>query len=239
MRFVSIDLETTGLDPLTDQILQVGLCVGDTQTHTLLGSIHWNVLPPKGRVHGDVFAMSMNAGILKEIKEGVNCVPMEKIPETIAKWLVGQFGFSHDKDKRVKIPGTGVDVIPLSPVTVAGKNFGSFDLQFIKATWPAFGELIPIRHRILDVGSLWLEADDLAVPDLKTCLKRAGIMKEVAHNAQEDAEDVARCVLKYLDLCGTWRTVHDRVRDLIGSKDGAVLEDVVAVLGGHDDQNSV
>lgn len=56
MKYVSIDIETTGLNPLKDQILQFGAvkCTGETFTR----NIKWD------RISGDPFALDMNKNLL-------------------------------------------------------------------------------------------------------------------------------------------------------------------------------
>lgn len=81
-------------------------------------------------------------------------------------------------------------------VTPAGKNFSSFDRRVLEQAG-FFEELrgVTFRHRAIDPATAYFRRGDKALPDLATCLQRAGIdKKEVAHDALEDALDVVRVV---------------------------------------------
>jgi hypothetical protein len=78
-------------------------------------------------------------------------------------------------------------------VTPAGKNFASFDRQFLKRL-PDFENKVRLHHRTLDPATLfWLRVDE-QLPDSKTCYQRAGMDPKVAHTALEDALAVVQLV---------------------------------------------
>ena len=85
---------------------------------------------------------------------------------------------------------------PPITISVAGKNFGTFDKLFLeKLVW--WKKLIHIRQRIIDPGILFVDwVEDDAVPSLTKCKKRAGFSGEVTHNALEDAWDVIELLRK-------------------------------------------
>ena len=67
-------------------------------------------------------------------------------------------------------------------------------MSFLKK---AFGKKLQFSQRVLDPAILYMNLlKDKEVPNLKECLKRAGIEKEVAHDALEDALDVIRLLRK-------------------------------------------
>ena len=180
MSYVSIDIETTGLDPATCQTLEIGAVVDDWKTPI-------DQLPRFRRallyqtVTGNPYAMALNAGLLKQIAsppqpctDGEFCQP-EELGEQFAGW----------------IKGNGLD--PLS-LQAAGKNLASFDMQFLNRL-PRFSEHVKFRHRILDPAILyWWPLEDERLPDSKTCYERAGLDSKVAHTAVEDALAVVRLV---------------------------------------------
>lgn len=86
----------------------------------------------------------------------------------------------------------------LPKITAAGKNFASFDLPFILKTPKS--NLIEIRHRSIDPGTLWMKPTDEKVPNTKECMCRAGIDGEVAHTAVEDAIVVIKLIRKKYGL---------------------------------------
>ena len=75
--------------------------------------------------------------------------------------------------------------------TPAGKNFASFDRQFLKRL-PKFEQVVKLSHRTLDPALLFWLAGDEKLPDSKTCYERAGMNPKVAHTALEDALAVVR-----------------------------------------------
>jgi len=174
MPYVSIDIETTGLDPETCQILEIGAVVDD-----------WKLpierLPRFRRaltyeiVTGSPYAMALNANLLKQIASPQSdfCKPQE-LGAQFAEW----------------IKANGLDPMRLQ---AAGKNFASFDMQFLNRL-PRFGEHIRFRHRVLDPAILYWRLQDDKLPDSKTCYERAGLDNKVAHTAVEDALAVVRLV---------------------------------------------
>lgn len=187
MRFLSIDLETTGLDPERDQILQIGVVIGDFVTPGVQALPSWECLIAHERIYGNPFAIAMNAGLIGKIarrEQHPNDLffPfLEAAYESLAGWLIGH-GFEPGSDGRIQF-------------VAAGKNVAGFDLPFLNsdendgATWRS---LFKPKHRVFDVGPLYFQHGDSAPPDLRTCLARAGIDKEVDHTAVADALDVIR-----------------------------------------------
>jgi hypothetical protein len=79
-------------------------------------------------------------------------------------------------------------------IHVAGKNFGNFDMRFIRRL-KDFEKYIRIIHRMVDPGTLYLDpSKDETPPSLEECLKRAGVVKCVDHTSVGDALDVIRCL---------------------------------------------
>lgn len=80
-------------------------------------------------------------------------------------------------------------------VIAAGKNFSAFDKQFLNQL-PLFNELISIKSRAIDPGTMFIDwENDERPPGLSECKRRAGIKNtELTHNAVDDAIDVIRCI---------------------------------------------
>jgi hypothetical protein len=186
--YVSIDIETTGIDPEFSQILEIGAIVDDWVTPvTLLPKFHCYVF--HNRIIGSAFALQMNAAILRKIADAE--ILMEKTdhcfhpehglflrPKTVggelAQWLMDQ----------------GMD--PTKPILAAGKNFAGFDRPFLQNI-PGWN--IPFFRRVIDPAMLyWLPDIDPVPPSTETCMERAGIPGGVAHTAVEDAMAVVRMV---------------------------------------------
>ena len=92
-------------------------------------------------------------------------------------------------------------------LTPAGKNFASFDRQFLKRL-PRFEQVVKLSHRTIDPAILFFRLDDDRLPDSKTCYERAGLDNKVAHTAVEDALAVVRLV--QLGIKRLERNVNER-----------------------------
>lgn len=178
-KYVSIDIETTGLDPNRCQVIEFGAVLEDWDTPVdKLPSFHAYVVHEEYR--GDAFALWLNHEILRKISNQGR-FPEFKFyrPITLAiefeKWLL-----KHQIDTQ-RVP-------------VAGKNFARFDAQFL-AEMRDFAQCIKFAHRVIDPGSMYFDPRiDKEVPNTKTCMERAGIAGEVAHTAVEDARVVIQLV---------------------------------------------
>ncbi len=180
-KYISIDIETTGLDPATCQILEVGAVIDDWKTPVKeLPTFHCYV-DNGDLLHGSPYALSMHPKILRRIatkEEGYNYLE----PNSVAGWFLDWL-MAHDinPDKH--------------HITAAGKNFASFDRQFLKRL-PDWEEFVRTQHRSIDPGNLYWDpaVDERGLPSMKTCKERAGIPGEIAHTAVEDALDVVKLV---------------------------------------------
>jgi DNA polymerase III epsilon subunit-like protein len=184
MIIVSIDIETTGLNPETSDIIEFGAIVADTknqnETYESCPKFHRYLLPPSDRQHyiGEAKGCAMNAPIF----EAIALFKKEKRgPEELVSvdGLVYHFLKFLEANK-------------LENPTLAGKNLAIFDIHHLrhKTQWHA----VKHRHRILDVGTLWLCEDDDKVPDTNECLKRSGLTPTASHTALGDAWDVIRMI---------------------------------------------
>lgn len=170
MKFISIDLETTGLNPKADQILQLGAVFVDTEKQLF---VPFKRLIRHDRITGHPFAINMNRDLIKEIAEGGG-IAFQQAMEQFEEWIYKIYGANK--------------------FTAAGKNFAGFDNLFLK-----WDECRP-ASRVLDPGSMFVRSTDEVPPDLKTCCARAGVDFDplAAHDALYDAERVAYCVVNYL-----------------------------------------
>ena len=180
--YVSIDIETTGLDPERDQILEIGAVIEDWETPIEeLPKFHCYVKHEV--ITGSAYALSMHPKILRRIatEEGdFRYLTPSEVARDFRTWLEAR---GIDSEKRHVVP--------------AGKNFASFDRQFLRRL-PQWDELIPMTHRCVDPGMLyWNPKTDDSIPNTLTCMKRAGIAGEVAHTALEDALVIVDLVRRY------------------------------------------
>ena len=180
MIYFSIDLETTGLDPINDQILEFGCVMEDTNNIKPLNDLKsFRMFIDNGRITGGAFALQMNHEILRKIatkEKGYNYCSPDELGRKFFDWLKEVYP-EGIKDGRYSI-------------NVAGKNFGTFDNNFLNNN-ENFGKYVRIRQRIIDPGILYTKwHEDETLPNLDTCLERCNIDSTVSHNAVEDALDV-------------------------------------------------
>ena len=179
-RYVSVDIETTGLDEENCQILELGAVIDDWTTPIAdLPVFHCYI--KHDQIKGEAYALSMHPVILERIAKGscFNTYKPGEVGQLFAKWL-----FEN------KVEPTSV--------VAAGKNFAAFDLQFLKrlGDWMdgQFKNDVKFKHRVIDPGSMYMLPGETEPPNTKTCMERAGIAGEVAHTAVEDARVVVQLV---------------------------------------------
>lgn len=183
VRYLSLDLETSGSNPRRHQILEMAVVIENTRQPLPLAE-----LPAFRRVvqHpeyvGTAGALALNARLLAELAQKTpnpeRCTPEELLPQLHAFLVAQQFT---------------PDATGLIAVTVAGKNVASFDLGFLKEL-PGWGTLVRADPAMLDPAAFYLNwHKDSRLPTMAVCKARAGFDdREVAHEALADALDVVR-----------------------------------------------
>ena len=188
MKYASIDIETTGLDPYVCHILEIGIVVEDTTKLTPieeLPKLHLYVRPKKiaewmpDKYRWEEKAKEMNGAMADRILNG----EVESVSAFAAHFLIKKFLIQH-------FPANGKGV---STVNAAGKNFAGFDLPFLRQYMDF--DTVRFRHRVIDPAMLFVDwENDDCLPDLSECKRRAGLDGTVAHTAIEDAQDVIRLI---------------------------------------------
>ena len=185
MHYFSLDIETTGLDPEMDQILEIGVVV-DTQH----GRKTLRLVANLPRITGDVRALVLNSELIEDIarlrETGLtNSTEDDKVVFVPPQQFIGEFF-----EWLTEIGCSGQRIL------LAGKNIGAFDIQFIKKLpdWDLLRKCV--GHRYLDIGTLYYSPfdDGVRLPDLKTCCERAGVDRVDPHTGLGDAEDVLNCL---------------------------------------------
>ena len=144
--------------------------------------------------------MHVDTGILKELQngeatQGGKIIDPEELGYEFAMWLL-ENGFGDEVDLHPLYSGRDAVKRHVSKktFTAAGKNVASFDIPHVREL-PNFSDYIQFHHRVLDPGPMYFDPEkDDVVPDLSTCLERAGVDDEVAHTAVEDSLDVCKLV---------------------------------------------
>jgi oligoribonuclease (3'-5' exoribonuclease) len=181
--YVSIDIETTGLDPKTCQVLQIGAVVDDWET-PVEELPTFNCYIEQGVIRGEPYALAMHAKIFQAMSnvtrwvasDGVSVCSLGSVTADFSMWL-----FDHGINSSEKM-------------VVAGKNFAAFDRNFLSQLMNWDWD-IKMEHRFIDPGNMYYQPGiDDGLPNTEECLRRAGLPPHVSHTAVEDALDVVRLI---------------------------------------------
>jgi DNA polymerase III epsilon subunit-like protein len=186
MDFYSIDIETTGLDPETGEILEIAVVeVVDWKIKRRVRLVNKLEI---GNWSTYCILMHMDTGLIAEIQYAINhdvahgahC-PYTVYFNTCAEamnWLVEGFEWSPDRK-----------------IILAGKNVAKFDLPWLDYHLD-FSSYVGHHHRILDPAALYMKSSDTEPPKLATCVERAGLPVSKDHTALDDAMAVAKLFCK-------------------------------------------
>jgi hypothetical protein len=220
MIYVSIDIETTGLDPLSNNVLSIGAIIEDTSKKLPYNECpKFNAIVLNKQLQGSPRAVTMNKEVISMIGDylegtdevrnvlnnnsGYKFYEEEDVVKEFYRFLWSN-GFGYELDpgnfvntiNGVEYPAIGGKTKPIT-LNVAGKNFGTFDKLFLLEL-PWWQKLIRTRQRILDPAILMVDwVNDTSLPNLMTCKERADIQGVVTHNALEDAWDVIEVLRKF------------------------------------------
>lgn len=200
MKILYIDLETTGLDSFRDQVLEIGCVVDDTTRPDVpledLPKFHCYIKWEP--VIGNAFALSMHPKILRYIATDGKDDPGPKVmiyqPDEVSEAFCAWAKDHLDKS-----------------ITIGGKNVAMFDTRFLEQL-PGFDNVNgrieirgvghnwvshTIKHRVVDPAiSFFKPFEDKELPNLDTCLLRAGIEGATDHTAVADCYLVIKLMRK-------------------------------------------
>lgn len=225
MKYISIDVETSGLDHEANQVLSIGAIIEDTNNPLPLDKCpKFHAAIRHDEITGSVFAINLNRELIETMVAYQEAKSQEEKDEVEA-WSGMRFYHKDDiveafyhflylngmvkidlnanmMEAVVKINRDGKSVPVLTSrikpthITVAGKNFATFDKLFLEKL-PRWKQVIRIKQRILDPAILYVDwKNDENLPSLSECKERAGINGIVTHNALEDAWDVIELLRK-------------------------------------------
>lgn len=186
MKFVSIDIETTGLDPNKCTILEFAAVVDDLNIQEPIDKLpKFQTYVLQDFYNGDPYALAMHCDKLQKIANwrtsGIDVCSLDTLILKFQTFLV-TFGYQESGRNSAYLKEGYIKI------NVAGKNFANFDNRFLEKL-PNYDKLIKIGHRILDPVMLYFDpAKDIDhLPSMIDCMKRAGIEGEVPHTALDDA----------------------------------------------------
>jgi oligoribonuclease len=192
MRYIAIDIKTTGLDPERHQILEIAAVADDLNGEMSPNTFHCFVLHDE--IVGSHRAICMNAEIIREI-DSMRDDYWRIHQESTERGLIPPLLFPGDVASQFRYWLRKHGVGHEQPVTFAGKNVAGSVLPFLRK-FPNWCNFIPSYHCMIDPAVYYLRLDDKVVPDLKTCLHRAGLSVTREHRALDDARavvDLVRC----------------------------------------------
>lgn len=216
MKYIAIDLETTGLDPENCQVLSIGAVIEDTNDIKPLDELPtFHGIIKRRNISGETYAINMNRDLIQTMNHymtaqdqdekndivqmtGMKFYEEEEIVQEFYYWLAqngfvdfnepGSGGYVTSRNGQT-VPAITNKTKPIH-ITAAGKNFATFDLKFLLKL-PRWKQLVKVRQRILDPSILYTNwTEDESLPSLGTCKRRANLPEEVAHDAVEDSKDV-------------------------------------------------
>ena len=221
MIYVSVDIETSGLDHEKHKVLSIGAIIEDTEKKLPYEECpKFNAIVLQNEITGSPRAITMNKEIIAMIGEYLEGTDetrflmnthsdysFYKEDEVVAEFYRFLFGngfgyelgpgdFVNNTINGIEYPAIGGKTKPIT-LNVAGKNFGTFDKLFLQEL-PWWQKLIRTRQRVLDPAILMVDwKNDKSLPNLTQCKERADVTGIVTHNALEDAWDVIEVLRKF------------------------------------------
>jgi oligoribonuclease (3'-5' exoribonuclease) len=204
MKYVSIDIETTGLDSSIHQIIEFGAIIEDSnnpKSYEESKKYRRIVLARDKKYVFSSYAAKINASLIELISEIENtktgvtffndsnlsqsALYSDELITDFRYWLIGM--------------GFEVNFGSIVEIVAAGKNFASFDRKFIEATSRLSMESLGLRihHRTIDPSTSFIDwTYDSTPPSTDLCKKRAELDGEVKHEALADAWDIIQLLRK-------------------------------------------
>jgi oligoribonuclease len=204
MKYISIDIETTGIDPVKNQLIQFAAIIEDTVIQRPIEEL------PKLMCYVAHTNYNINSGLASKEDDFHTLAAIRKLSD-----------FQHSKDLRLPVYGGAAtknaagelfttprelgrlfarwlveSEYPMNEhekfvLRVAGKNVAGFDIPFIKNTIPEWYNTFSFSSRVLDPAILFFDPyNDQDLPNLSECKSRAGVDSYVSHDALDDAIDV-------------------------------------------------
>ena len=170
MRLIWVDLETTGLDPISNEVLEVAVAEADLLNPFNIKFIYQAVMKfqtPIERLDPFILNMHTKNGLLEECF-GPNAKVLSEVDQELSQLIE----WVENKDERATLAGSSIH----------------FDHDFIKTHMPLVNK--KLSHRHYDVSAIKLFCQSMRMPKFKKAeahRAKNDIIESVAH-AQECAE---------------------------------------------------
>ena len=215
MRYASLDLETTRIDPKTpDAILMISIVAENTKALEVpvdqLPHFTAIVFPDTQLITGSLTALAMNQWILVAIEAKRTKMTRDDFnkkyrelgilePTLVKAWAAVDNYFFGDLTQVVFNANLFLDQHfgTKDRITLAGKNVMGFDMLFLP---PELGKRF--RHSAIDPGSVFVDlVNDDRVPDSTEVIKRSGVSGEGTHDALMDARIMVGAIRSRIPTC--------------------------------------
>jgi oligoribonuclease len=169
MKYVSIDIETTGLHPEKHQMIEFGAVIEDTENPLPIKELpRLRILVVHDNYVSNPYCIKLHSKLFEELGKYTKVSLAQRID--CSTWVIrGARPIDLGRRFRLWLINNGIDVE--KKVIVAGKNFNGFDAKFLKR----YIRTTKIHHRVLDPMPLFVRPTDTEPPNLSECAKRAGI----------------------------------------------------------------
>lgn len=180
MKYFSIDIETGGLDPEKESLLEVAVVFDDLKNPMALTD-----LPVFHKyIKAETYNISAWSGanlnrIFQILNEGTNpdIIALEQFIPAFKYWIKKCHNFAD-----------------VPPINLAGKNIGALDMRFLDYYTNFTAEVKP-NFRYIDPAILYFNLDkDESMPGMNKCLTRIGLSTDSAHDAVTDALDTVKLI---------------------------------------------
>lgn len=194
MKFASLDLETTGLDPETCQAIQVAVVVENTELDPLprvedLQTLDLGLWATS--YEGDAYALGLNEALLQALRSDNAVDFVAQHHGRQLRCVRDMNGWAEVEKFLGRLGGK---------IYVGGKNVAGFDLRFCPPKIRAM-----CHHRTVDVGSVALGARpryfEHGIPSMDTILEDL-FDEKAKHDALHDARDNIRVIRELTDYYG-------------------------------------
>lgn len=192
MKYISLDLETTGLDKDRHQIIQVAAVVDDLSKFAPIEELpKFQAFVLWDRLEFNPFALKMHvkSGLLDRYFADTTKAGIDQVILALTTFLEQHYPIA-EKEK----------------YNVGGKNVAGFDIPFLRAVhkhaFPGLNNHVKLlvdsfSHRVIDPAVFFTDfVNDKAPANLDLCKQRAGEVGTVSHDALDDALDVVKVVRK-------------------------------------------
>lgn len=194
MKYVSIDLETTGTNDEIHQVIEIGAVVDDLENPKMLSELpefHTYVEHDTYNVDGYCLGMHSDTGIFEKLSEYGGEKSENVVGEEQA--IADLNAFIRHYLELGGWPGES-----RGHLNVCCHNFTVFDFRFLRRAMDRHYEDEKNRSTIWDVNRIrpfdpcqfYMEPGDEKVPSTRTAMERAGMEPSVEHTAVADAKDM-------------------------------------------------